>query len=93
MNIAKTKLVVVDNTPIYMYNVLIEMSKATYTWDNTIASRKRTSTKRYSTTKNHGSICQTPGYPQKQPRHLLEETGVQPLCASNYDIMEQRPGH
>ena len=37
------------------------------------------------TTKNHGrlgGICQTPGYLQKQPCHLPEETGVQLLCAA-----------
>ena len=41
------------------------------------------------TTKNHdrlGGICQTPGYLQKQPCHLPEETGVQLLCAASYDI-------
>ena len=29
---------------------------------------------------------QTPGYLQKQPCHLPEETGVQLLCAASYDI-------
>ena len=41
------------------------------------------------TTKNHGrlgGIRQTPGYLQKQPCHLPEETGVQLLCAASYDI-------
>ena len=51
------------------------------------------------TTKNHGlfgrlgGIRQTPGYLQKQPCHLPEETGVQLMCAASYDIMVQRPGH
>ena len=38
---------------------------------------------------NHGrlgGIRQTPGYLQKQPCHLPEETGVQLLCAASYDI-------
>ncbi len=48
MNIAKTKVMVVDNTPITVNNVLIEMSKATCTWDNTTSSRKRTRTKIYN---------------------------------------------
>ena len=50
MNIAKTKVVVLDNTPINVNNVLIKMSKVTCmpTWDNTTASRKRTRTKRYN---------------------------------------------
>ena len=34
MNIAKTKVMVVDNTPINVNNVLIEMSKIAGTWDN-----------------------------------------------------------
>ena len=41
------------------------------------------------TTKNHGrlgGIRQTPGYLQKQPCHLPEETCVQLLCAASYDI-------
>ena len=39
--------------------------------------------------KNHGrlgDIRQTPGYLQKQPCHLPEETGVQLLCAASCDI-------
>ena len=38
---------------------------------------------------NHGwlgGIRQTPGYLQKQPYHLPEETGVQLLCAASYGI-------
>ena len=41
------------------------------------------------TTKNHGrlgGIRQTPGYLQKQPFHLPEETGVQLLCAASCGI-------
>ena len=36
MNIAKTKVIVVDNTPINVNNVLIEnvQVKASYNWDN-----------------------------------------------------------
>ena len=47
MHIAKTKVMVVDNTPINMNNVLIE-NVNTCAWDNTTASRKRTRTKRYN---------------------------------------------
>ena len=35
MNITKTKVMVVDNTPINVNNVLINISQATCTWDNT----------------------------------------------------------
>ena len=48
MNITKTKVMVVDNTPINVNNVLIENVPGTCTWDNTTASRKRTKTKRYN---------------------------------------------
>ena len=89
MNIAKTKVIVVDNTPINLTNVLIENVEGyMYTWGNNTASRKRTRGQR-DTTKNHrrlGGIRQTPGYLQKQPCHLPEETGVQLLCAASYDI-------
>ena len=49
MNIAKTKVMVVDNTPINVNNVLVENAEgyATHTWDNTTASRKRTRTNIY----------------------------------------------
>ena len=51
------------------------------------------------TTKNHGrlgGIRQTPGYLQKQPCHLPEETGVQLLCAEKMtretsQAVERRP--
>ena len=69
MNITKTKVMVVDNTPI---NV-----------------NKRKEPGQRDTTKNHGrlgGIRQTPGYLQKQPCHLPEETSVQLLCAASYDI-------
>ena len=56
MNIAKPKVMVVDNTPINVNNGRL------------------------------GGIRQTPGYLQKQPCHLPEETGVQLLCAASYDI-------
>ena len=62
------------------------MSQATCTWDNTTASRKRTRTKRYNEeSRQAGGIRQTPGYLQKQPCHLPEETCVQLLCAASYD--------
>ena len=48
MNIAKTKVTVIDNIPINVNNVLIENVQATCTWDNTTASRKITRTKRYN---------------------------------------------
>ena len=40
MNIAKTKVMVVDNTPTILTNVHVEMLKATYSWSNLKTSRK-----------------------------------------------------
>ena len=41
MNITKTKVMVVDNTPINVNNVLIANVQATCTWDNTTASKEK----------------------------------------------------
>ena len=49
MKITKTKVMVVDNTPINVNNVLIENVQGyLYLGQNTTASRKRTRTKRYN---------------------------------------------
>ena len=83
MNIAKTKVMVVDNTPININNVLIENVQG-YVY---LGQGKEPGQR--DTTKNHGrlgGIRQTPGYLQKQPCHLPKETGVQLLCAASYDI-------
>ena len=70
------------------------MSQATCTW-TTLQHQGKEPGQR-DTMKNHGrlgGIRQTPGYLQKQPCNLPDETGVQLLCAaSNYIIMVQRPG-
>ena len=89
MNIAKTKVIFLDNTPINVNNVLIENFQGYVypTWDNTTASRKRTRTKRYNEESwQAGRHTPTPGHLQKQPYHLPEETGVQLMCAASYDI-------
>ena len=49
INIAKTKVMVVDNIPTNVNNVLIENVQGyVCTWDNTSASWKRTRSKRYN---------------------------------------------
>ena len=84
MKITKTKVMVVYNTPTNVNNVLIKMSQATCTWDNTTASRKRTRTKRYNEESwQAGRHTRNTGYLQKQPCHLPEETSVQLLCAAS----------
>ena len=87
MNIAKTKMMVVDNITINVDNVLIENVEG-YIVGKTLQSQGNEPEQR-DTTKNHGrlgSIRQTPGHLQKRPCHLPEETGTQLLCAASYDI-------
>ena len=48
MNIAKTNVMVVDNTPINVNKVLIENIQGYVYLGNNTASRKRTRTKRYN---------------------------------------------
>ena len=48
MNMAKTNVMVADNTPIHVNNVVENVEGYTYTWDKRPVSRKRTSTKRYN---------------------------------------------
>ena len=86
MNIAKTKVMVVDKTPINMNNVLIE--NILRVLGTTLQPQGKTPGQR-DTTKNHGrlgGIRQTPGYLQNQHCHQPEERGVQLLCAASYDI-------
>ena len=74
MNIAKTKVMVVDNTPINVNNVLIENDQGYMYLGTTLQPQGKDSGQRH-TTKNHGrlgGICSTPGYLQKQPCHLPE---------------------
>ena len=88
MNITKTKVMVVDNTPINVNNVLIEKCPRLRVLGTTPQPQGKEPRQR-DTTKNHcrlGGIRQTPGYVQKQPCHLPEETSVQLLGAASYDI-------
>ena len=49
-----------------------------YTWDNTSEIQRRSMA-------GWAAYAKTPGYLQKQPCHLPEETGVQLMCAASYD--------
>ena len=89
MNITKTKVMVVDNTPINVNNVLIENVPGYVRVLGTTLQPQGKEPRQRDTTKNHGrlgGIRQTPGYLQKQPCHLPEKTSVQLLCAASYDI-------
>ena len=80
MNIAKTKVMVVDSADRKCPRLRV--------LGTTLHLQEKEPGQR-DTTKNHGrlgGIRQTPGYLQKQPCHLPEETGVQLLCAASYDI-------
>ena len=83
INIAKTKVLVVDNTPINVNNVLIEIILGIAPQPQGKAPGQR------DTAKNHcrlGGIRKTPGYLLKQPCHLPVEKGVQLMCAASYEI-------
>ena len=89
MNIAKTKMMVVDNTPINVSNVLIGNFPGYLYLGQHYSLKEKNQDKEIQRSKSHGrlgGIRQTPGYLQKQPCHLPEETGVQLLCAASYDI-------
>ena len=88
MNITKTKVMVVDNTPINVNNVLIEnvpgyvylgqhYSLKEKNQDKEIQRRIMAGWAAYA---KHRDIF------KKQPCHLPEETSVQLLCAASYDI-------
>ena len=78
MNIAKTKVMVVDNTAIPVNNVLIENGTTLQPQGDPGQRDKTTNRGRL------GGIRQTPGYLQKQPCHLPEKTGVQQMYAASY---------
>ena len=89
MNITKTKVMVVDNTPINVNNVLIEnipgyvylgqhYSLEEKNQDKEIQRRIMAGWAAYA---KHRDIFKI-----KQPCHLPEETSAQLLCAASYDI-------
>ena len=97
MNIAKTKVMVVGRQHPYKREQFADRKCARLRVLGTTLQPQGKEPGQRDTTKNHGrlgGIRQTPGYFQKQHRHLPEETGVQLLCAASYDIiMVLRPGH
>ena len=84
MNIAKTKVMVVDNTPINVNNVLIEHVPGYLYLGLQYSIKEKNQDKEIRG--RLGGIRQTPGYLQKQPCHLPEEICVQLLCAASFDI-------
>ena len=89
MNITKTKVMVVDNTPINVNNVLIENVPGYVYLGQHYSLKEKNQDKeiqRRIMAARLGGIRQIPGYLQKQPCHLPEETSVQLLCAASYDI-------
>ena len=92
-NIAKAMVVVVDNTPINVNNVLIENVQGyVYLVQHVHYSLKEKNQdkeiqRRIMQQKDGrlGGIHQTPGYLPKQHCHLPGETDVQLLCAATYD--------
>ena len=94
MTIAKTKVMVVDNTPYKREQCADRKCPMPRVLDTTLQPQGKEPGQR-DTTKNHGSlggIRQTPGYLQKQPCHLPEETGVQLMCAVSYETTWTKTG-
>ena len=83
MNIAKTKLMAIDN-------VLTENVEFYVNLGQHYNLKESNQHKDLAhTTKNHGRLgCvrHPPALLQNQPRHLPEETGVQLMCAASYDV-------
>ena len=100
MNIAKTKVMVVANTPINVNNVLIENVQGYVYLGQHYSLKEKNQEKEIqwrimagwaAYTKHRDIILRMWSaslklYLQKQPCHLPEETGVQLLCAASYDI-------
>ena len=95
MNIAKTILMVVDNTPINVNNVLIENVEGYVYLGQHYSLKEKNQDKEiqrrimagWAAYAKHRDIF------HKQPCHLLEETGVQLPCAAiSMTYMVQRPG-
>ena len=85
---SKTKVVVVDNTPINVNNVLIENVQGYVYLGQHYSLNEKNQDKEIQRRIMAGwaALCQTPGYLQKQPCHMPEETGVHFLCDAIYDI-------
>ena len=87
VNIAKTKVMVVDNTPINVNSMLLENVEGYVYLGQHYSLNERTMTKRFNEVSwQAGRHTPTPGYLQKQPCHLPEETCVQLMCATSYVI-------
>ena len=85
MNIAKTKVMVVDNTPINVNNVLIENVQG-YVYVGQHYSLKEKNQDKEIQRRIMAGWAAYAKHRDKHPCHLPEETGVQILCAASYDI-------
>ena len=91
MNIAKIKVMVIDNTPINVNNVLIENVEGYVYLGQRYSIKEKKQDKeiqrRIIALSRLGGIWQTQGQLQKQPCHLPGERGVQLMCAASYGIL------
>ena len=95
MNIAKTKVMVVDNTPINVNNVLIENVQGYVYLGQHYSLKEKNQDKEIQRRIIAGwaAYAKHRDTFKSKPCHLPEETGVQLLRVASYDIMVQRPGH
>ena len=85
MNIAKTKVMVLDNTPKNVNNVLIENVPGYVYLGQHYSIKEKNHDKEIQRRIMTGWAANT-GISSKAACHLPEETGVQLLCAASYDI-------
>ena len=89
MNIAKTNVMVVDNTPIHVNNMLIENVEGYVYLGQRYSLQEKNQDKKIQLRIIAGlaAYAKHPDiFKKKTPCHLPEVTGVQLLCAASYDI-------
>ena len=88
MNSANTKEMVVDNTPINVNNVRIENVEGYVHLGQHYSLKENNQDKEIQrkTMAGWSASEKSPVYLQKQPCHLLEDTGVHLPYAASYDI-------
>ena len=89
MNIAKTNVMVVDNTPINVNNMIIENADG-YVY---LGQRYSLNEKNQDREIQRRIMIGWAAYAKHRPTcHMPEETLVQLICAASFDMV-QRPGH
>ena len=88
INSANTNEMVVDNTPINVNNVRKENVEGYVHLGQHYSLKDKNQNKEIQrkTMAGWSASAKSPGYLQKQPCHMIEDTGVQLQCAARYTI-------